>query len=243
MRCRVPRRSVSVVAGRRICLRQLHGPQALARLTVGLNLDRARRTPRAGFLFFGGSAYFGAKLLLQLSSKHAHWIQRRLRHGSGQVPDRGNQGAAGGGSAMKHHMGGYRMKRRQFIKAAGLGRGRVRDRRAGDCAIDARDQMAHDLRAGRSRSTRSTAAPNIWPRHVAEATDNKFQIQAFAAGEIVPGLQVLDAVQNGTVEMRPHRALLLFRQGPDLRFGTVVAVRPEQPARIRPGDAWRRQGS
>ncbi len=35
---------------------------------------------------------------------------------------------------------------------------------------------------------------------VAEATDNKFQIQVFAAGEIVPGLQVLDATQNGTVE-------------------------------------------
>ena len=34
-----------------------------------------------------------------------------------------------------------------------------------------------------------------------EATDGKFQIQSFAAGEIVPGLQVLDAVQNGTVEM------------------------------------------
>ena len=31
-------------------------------------------------------------------------------------------------------------------------------------------------------------------------TDKKFTIQIFAAGEIVPGLQVLDAVQNGTVE-------------------------------------------
>ena len=36
---------------------------------------------------------------------------------------------------------------------------------------------------------------------MAEATDNKFQIQTFAAGEIVPALQTLDAVQNGTVEM------------------------------------------
>jgi TRAP-type mannitol/chloroaromatic compound transport system substrate-binding protein len=36
---------------------------------------------------------------------------------------------------------------------------------------------------------------------VSEATDGKFQIQSFAAGEIVPGLQVLDAVQNGTVEL------------------------------------------
>jgi TRAP-type mannitol/chloroaromatic compound transport system substrate-binding protein len=38
-------------------------------------------------------------------------------------------------------------------------------------------------------------------KYVAEATDNNFQVQSFAAGEIVPGLQVLDAVQNGTVEM------------------------------------------
>ena len=38
-------------------------------------------------------------------------------------------------------------------------------------------------------------------KYVAEATDNKFQIQAFAAGEIVPGLQALDAVSSATVEM------------------------------------------
>src|SRR6267142_32309 len=36
-------------------------------------------------------------------------------------------------------------------------------------------------------------------KRIAEITDNRFQIQPFAAGEIVPGLQVLDAVQNGTV--------------------------------------------
>jgi len=35
---------------------------------------------------------------------------------------------------------------------------------------------------------------------VSDMTDKKFNIQVFAAGEIVPGLQVLDAVQNGTVE-------------------------------------------
>ncbi|MDB5512618.1 MAG: transporter substrate-binding protein [Enterovirga sp.] len=37
-------------------------------------------------------------------------------------------------------------------------------------------------------------------KRVAAATDNKFQIQVFAAGEIVGGLQIVDAVQNGTVE-------------------------------------------
>lgn len=35
---------------------------------------------------------------------------------------------------------------------------------------------------------------------VAAITNGKFQIRLFAAGEIVPGLQVLDAVQQGTVE-------------------------------------------
>ena len=41
----------------------------------------------------------------------------------------------------------------------------------------------------------------MFAKAVAEATDNKFQIQTFAAGEIVPGLQAADAVSNGTVEM------------------------------------------
>ena len=55
-------------------------------------------------------------------------------------------------------------------------------------------------------------------KRVAEITDNKFQIRVFAAGEIVPALQVLDAVQAGTVECRPHRAVLLLRQGSGLRL-------------------------
>src|SRR4051812_10092255 len=38
-------------------------------------------------------------------------------------------------------------------------------------------------------------------KYVAELTENKFQIQTFAAGEIVPGLQALDAVSTATVEM------------------------------------------
>jgi TRAP-type mannitol/chloroaromatic compound transport system substrate-binding protein len=41
----------------------------------------------------------------------------------------------------------------------------------------------------------------VFAKAVAEATDNKFQIQVFAAGEIVPPFQAADAVQNGTVEM------------------------------------------
>ncbi|MBX6369042.1 MAG: TRAP transporter substrate-binding protein [Rhodospirillales bacterium] len=43
-------------------------------------------------------------------------------------------------------------------------------------------------------------AAEMIAKRCAEATGNKFQMRVFAAGEIVPGLQVADAVQNGTVE-------------------------------------------
>jgi TRAP-type mannitol/chloroaromatic compound transport system substrate-binding protein len=54
-------------------------------------------------------------------------------------------------------------------------------------------------------------AAEYMARRIAELSENGFQIQVFAAGEIVPGPQVLDAVQSGTVEVG-HRLLLLFRQ-------------------------------
>lgn len=43
------------------------------------------------------------------------------------------------------------------------------------------------------------AGPRI-AQLVSEMTEGKFQLQVFAGGEIVPGLQAMDAVSNGTVE-------------------------------------------
>src|SRR5262245_34776532 len=40
------------------------------------------------------------------------------------------------------------------------------------------------------------ASPTV-ARLIGEMTDGKFTIETFAAGEIVPGLQVLDAVASG----------------------------------------------
>ncbi len=51
----------------------------------------------------------------------------------------------------------------------------------------------------KSLDTLFGASTNI-AEMVGQMSDGKFQIQIFAAGEIVPGLQVLDAVSNGTVE-------------------------------------------
>ena len=59
-------------------------------------------------------------------------------------------------------------------------------------------------------------------KRIAEITDNRFQIQPFAAGEIVPGLQVLDAVQNGTVEMGNTALYYYWGKDPAFTFATSL---------------------
>ena len=76
-------------------------------------------------------------------------------------------------------------------------------------------------------------------KRIAEITDNKFQIQLFAAGEIVPGLQVLDAVQNGTVEMGNTALVLLLGQGPGVR---PSALRCRSASTAGSMNAWLRFG-
>jgi TRAP-type mannitol/chloroaromatic compound transport system substrate-binding protein len=61
------------------------------------------------------------------------------------------------------------------------------------------------------------AAVNTLPSASPKSTDNKFQVQVFAAGEIVPGLQVLDAVQSGTVEMGNTAMYYYWGKDPALR--------------------------
>ncbi|MBN9067643.1 MAG: TRAP transporter substrate-binding protein, partial [Rhizobiales bacterium] len=58
--------------------------------------------------------------------------------------------------------------------------------------------------------------------YVNEATDGNFNIQVFAAGEIVPGLQAMDAAAAGTVEMC-HTACYYF-WGKDPTWALATAV-------------------
>ena len=73
---------------------------------------------------------------------------------------------------------------------------------------------------------------------VAEATDNKFQIQAFAAGEIVPGLQAADAVTNGTVEMCHTAAYYYVGKDPTFALSCAVPFGPN----ARQQNAWQYHG-
>jgi TRAP-type mannitol/chloroaromatic compound transport system substrate-binding protein len=95
-----------------------------------------------------------------------------------------------------------KLSRRKFIRAAGAG---GLGAAATAVAAPAIAQSTPEIRWRqptswpKSLDTLFGGAEHIAKR-VAELTDNKFQIQTFAGGEIVPGLQVLDAVQAGTVE-------------------------------------------
>jgi TRAP-type mannitol/chloroaromatic compound transport system substrate-binding protein len=113
------------------------------------------------------------------------------------------------------------MKRRQFLTAAGAGLA------AGAIAKPAIAQSSPVLKwrltssYPRSLDTLYGAA-EIFAKAVAEATDNKFQIQVFSGGEIVPGLQALDAVQSGNVEMCHTASYYYVGKDPTFAFGTAV---------------------
>ncbi len=75
-------------------------------------------------------------------------------------------------------------------------------------------------------------------KYVAEATDNKFQIQVFAAGEIVSGLQATDAVSSGTVEMCNTAAYYMWGKDPTFALGCAVPF----GLNGRMQNAWWREG-
>jgi len=65
-------------------------------------------------------------------------------------------------------------------------------------------------------------AAQTMANYVKESTDGNFNIQVFAAGEIVPGLQAMDAAAAGTVEMC-HTACYYF-WGKDPTWALATAV-------------------
>ena len=65
-------------------------------------------------------------------------------------------------------------------------------------------------------------AAEVFAKAVAEMTDNKWQIQVFASGEIVPGLQAADAVTNGTVECCHTASYYYVGKDPTFAFGTAI---------------------
>jgi TRAP-type mannitol/chloroaromatic compound transport system substrate-binding protein len=73
----------------------------------------------------------------------------------------------------------------------------------------------------KSLDTLYGAAENF-AKYVTEASDNRFQIQVFAAGELVPGLQATDAVSSGSVEMCHTAQYYMWGKDPTFALGCAI---------------------
>jgi TRAP-type mannitol/chloroaromatic compound transport system substrate-binding protein len=125
------------------------------------------------------------------------------------------------------------MKRREFLKAAGVG-GIAATTLAAPAIAQANPELKWRMPCSWPKSLETIyGGADIFAKAVGEATDGKFQIQIFAAGEIVPPLQVVDAVQAGTVEIGHTASYYYFGKDPTFGFGTSVAFGPN--ARINQG--------
>jgi TRAP-type mannitol/chloroaromatic compound transport system substrate-binding protein len=65
-------------------------------------------------------------------------------------------------------------------------------------------------------------AAETFSKRVSALTNGKFNIRIFAGGEIVPALQVMDAVQAGTVEMGHSASYYYFGKDPTFAFDCAV---------------------
>jgi TRAP-type mannitol/chloroaromatic compound transport system substrate-binding protein len=117
------------------------------------------------------------------------------------------------------------LKRRQFLSgSAGV-------LVAGAVAAPAVAQSAPEIK-WRMTSSFPRVLDNIFgtaqtfSKYIADATDNRFQLQVFSAGEIVPGLQALDAVSSGSVECCQTPLNFYLGKDPTLSFATALPFGP-----------------
>src|SRR5262245_49050776 len=113
------------------------------------------------------------------------------------------------------------MKRRLFLKSAALGLATAPI--AAPAIAQTQPEVKWRLASSFPKSLDTIfGGAEVVSKRVAAATDGKFQIQVFAAGEIVPGLQVLDAVQNGTVELGHSASYYYVGKDPTFAFDTAI---------------------
>jgi TRAP-type mannitol/chloroaromatic compound transport system substrate-binding protein len=115
------------------------------------------------------------------------------------------------------------MQRRSFLKKASLGA-------VAGSAVVAAPVFAQDAPTLNWRLASSFpksldtlfGTAELFAKYVSEGSGGKFSVRTFAAGEIVPPLQVLDAVQKNTVEMGHSSGYYYVGKNPALSFDTAV---------------------
>jgi len=116
------------------------------------------------------------------------------------------------------------MDRRKFIKSAGLATAATA---ATAIAAPAIAQSAPEIKWRLTSSFPKSldtiyGAAETFSKYVADATDNKFQIQVFAAGELAPGLEAANVVGAGSVEACHTASYYYWGKDPTYAFGTAV---------------------
>jgi TRAP-type mannitol/chloroaromatic compound transport system substrate-binding protein len=122
------------------------------------------------------------------------------------------------------------MKRRDFARTAavagagllaGCGEGPGARRHA--AAVHDRPRVQWRLASSfpRGLDTIFGAAEGL-ARRVSEATDGLFEIRVYPAGELVPGLQVMDAVQQGTAHAGHSASYYFIGKNPALAFDAAI---------------------
>ncbi|MFL5178020.1 MAG: TRAP transporter substrate-binding protein, partial [Microvirga sp.] len=113
------------------------------------------------------------------------------------------------------------MKRRQFLQAAGVGLAATAV--AKPAIAQSMPEIKWRLSSGFPKSLDTIyGGSEVIAKYVAEASDNRFQIQPFSAGEIVGTFQLADAVGNGTVEMGQTASYYYVGKDPTFAFPTAI---------------------
>jgi TRAP-type mannitol/chloroaromatic compound transport system substrate-binding protein len=113
------------------------------------------------------------------------------------------------------------MKRRTFLKSAAVGLAATPV--AAPAIAQAQPEIKWRMASSFPKSLDTLfGAAEVLTTRVSEATDGRFQIRVFAGGEIVPGLQVLDAVQAGTVECGHTASYYYIGKDPTFAFDTAL---------------------
>ena len=114
------------------------------------------------------------------------------------------------------------MNRRKFIRSAGVAAAAV-PALAAPAIAQSMPELKWRMTSSFPKSLDTIhGAADTFAKAVAEATDNKFQIQVFPPGEIAPAFEAANEVGKGSIEMCHTASYYFWGKDPTYAFGTAV---------------------
>ncbi len=118
------------------------------------------------------------------------------------------------------------MRRREFLGGALVGGAALAACGGGGAdgpAVQTRKRIRWRMASSFPRSLDTIfGAAEVMAERLAAMSDGRFEIRVYPAGELVPGLEVLDAVQQGTVQVGQTGSYYYIGKNPALAFDTCV---------------------